>query len=437
MEKDEIDRSLQPRRFARAKMVAFAIVPLAVLAAMVAFIFGPGQPLLGGPRPLPEISIERIEFQEGGKIIAFIRNTGPIDVTVVQADVNDRIQQAAIEPGKELPRLAEAKVIIPFPWNEGEPYEIGVTSSDGTRFSKDVNAAAPAPTLNIEQAAFFGLIGTYVGIIPVLAGLLWLPFIKRLSLRKYRFFLSLTGGLLVFLGIDALIEGSQIAAESVAGVFNGQILIAVVTILSFLALMYASAKLGERSKGRTAEVDELSSYDSMRASQAKTLEDNQKHQQLVIKPVAMALMISIGIGLHNFGEGLAIVASVVLGEIALSTFLIVGFMLHNTTEGFAIVSPLAKTRVRSAVGKLIIMGLIAGVPTIFGTWIGGFVYSPVAAIIFLAIGAGAIFQVVFLIYQGITRAEADKGKIMSDASVISGFAAGMLIMYVTGLMVPS
>jgi zinc transporter, ZIP family len=434
MEKDEIHRPLQPRWFASAKMVAVALVPLAVLAAMIAFIFGPGQQFLGVGTPLPEISIERIEFQEGGKIIAFIRNTGPIDVTVVQADVNDRIQPAAIEPSKELPRLAEAKVIIPFPWNEGQPYEVGVTSSDGTRFSKDVNAAAPAPTPDIEQAAFFGLIGTYVGIIPVLAGLLWLPFIKRLSLRKYRFFLSLTAGLLVFLGIDALVEGSGIAAESVAEVFNGQILIALVTLLSFLALMYASTKLGERSKGRTAEVDELSSDDSIHATQAKTLDHPR---QLVVKPVAMALMISIGIGLHNFGEGLAIGASVVLGEIALSTFLIVGFMLHNTTEGFAIVSPLAKTRVRRMVGKLIIMGLIAGVPTIFGTWIGGFVYSPVAAITFLSIGAGAIFQVVFLIYQGMARAEGDRDKIMSDASVIAGFAAGMLIMYVTGLMVPS
>jgi ZIP family zinc transporter len=199
-------------------------------------------------------------------------------------------------------------------------------------------------------------------------------------------------------------------------------------------LMYAYTKLGERSKGRTAEVDELSSDDSIHANQAKTLDHPR---QLIVKPVAMALMISIGIGLHNFGEGLAIGASVVLGEIALSTFLIVGFMLHNTTEGFAIVSPLAKTRVRRMVGKLIIMGLIAGVPTIFGTWIGGFVYSPVAAIIFLSIGAGAIFQVVFLIYQGMARAEGDRGKIMSDASVIAGFAAGMLIMYVTGLMVPS
>jgi zinc transporter, ZIP family len=441
MKKDEIHRSsLQPRWFASAKIVAVGLVPLVVLAAMVAFIFGPGQQFLGAGTPLPEISIERIEFQEGGKIIAFIRNTGPIDVTVAQADVNDRIQQAAIEPSKELPRLAEAKVIIPFPWNKGEAYEIGVTSSDGTRFSKGVDAAAPAPTPDIEQAGFFALIGTYVGIIPVLAGLLWLPFIKRLSLRKYRFFLSLTAGLLVFLGIDALVEGGGIAAESVAGVFNGQILIALVTILSFLALMYASAKLGERSKGRKEEeeVDKLSSYDSIHASQAKrTLDQQQQQHHLVVKPVAMAMMISIGIGLHNFGEGLAIGASVVLGQIALSTFLIVGFMLHNTTEGFAIVAPLAKTRVRRMVGKMIIMGLIAGVPTIIGTWIGGFIYSPIAAIIFLSIGAGAIFQVVFLIYQGMARAQDDGGKIMSDASIIAGFAVGMLIMYVTGLMVPS
>lgn len=460
MEKDEIHRrstsspssSLQPRWFASAKMVAIALVPLAVLAAMIAFIFGPGQQFLGAGTPLPEISIERIEFQEGGRIIAYIRNTGPIDVTVAQADVNDRILPAAIEPSKELPRLVEAKVIIPFPWNEGDPYEIGVTSSDGTRFSKGVNAAAPAATPDIEQAAFFGLIGTYVGIIPVLAGLLWLPFIKRLSLQKYRFFLSLTAGLLVFLGIDALVEGSEIAAESVAGVFNGQILIVLVAILSFLVLMYASTKLGERSKGRTAaattaeeeeKVDKLSAYDdSIHASQAKkTLDQQQKQQQqhrhlVVVKPVAMALMISIGIGLHNFGEGLAIGASVVLGEIALSTFLIVGFMIHNTTEGLAIVSPLAKTKVRRMIGKIIIMGLIAGVPTIIGTWIGGFIYSPVAAIIFLSIGAGAIFQVVFLIYQGMAKEETERGgKIMSDASIIAGFAAGMLIMYVTGLMV--
>jgi zinc transporter, ZIP family len=439
MEKDEIHRPSHSRRlFALAKMVAVALVPLGLLVIMIVFIFSTGQQqqFLGVGTPLPEISIERIEFQEGGKIIAFIRNTGSTDVTVVQADVNDRIHPAAIEPSKELPRLAEAKVIIPFPWNEGQPYEVGVTSSDGTRFSKDVKAAAAAPTHNVEQATFFGLIGTYVGIIPVLAGLLWLPFIKRLSLRKYRFFLSLTAGLLVFLGIDALIEGNDIAAESVAGVFNGQILIALVTILSFLALMYASSKLGGRSKSRTPEgVDGLSSDDSIHAGQTKSLDDHRN--QLVVNPEAMALMIAIGIGLHNFGEGLAIGASVVLGKIALSTFLIIGFMIHNTTEGLAIVSPIAKTKVRRMVGKLIVLGLTAGVPTILGTWIGGFIYSPIAAIIFLSIGAGAIFQVVLLIYQGMVRAEEDRGKIISDGSIILGFAAGVLTMYLTGLMLPS
>src|SRR6185295_17282379 len=100
---------------------------------------------------------------------------------------------------------AEAKVIIPFSWNPGVPYEIGVTTSDGTRFSKSVEAAALAPTANIEQASFFALLGIYVGVIPVLIGLLWFPFLKRLSANKYNFFLSLTAGLLVFLGIDALV----------------------------------------------------------------------------------------------------------------------------------------------------------------------------------------------------------------------------------------
>jgi zinc transporter ZupT len=443
MERDEVHKRLHSsRRIAYSSGVAIALVPLALLVAMVVFIFSQNQQQFPGTgTALPEISIERIEFQNGGKINAFIRNTGPVDVTVVQADVNDRIQPAAIEPNKELPRLAEARLVIPFPWNEGQPYEIGVTSSDGTRFSKDVKAAAIAPTHNIQQAAFFGLIGTYVGIMPVLAGLLWLPLIKRISVRKNRFFLNLTAGLLVFLGIDALIEANGVAAESIAAVFNGQILIALVTILSFFSLLYVSAKLGNRSvKARTdTEPSEFCPDDSSHASQPKALD---QPIQLVVKPLAMALMVSIGIGLHNFGEGLAIGASVVLGKIALSTFLMVGFMLHNTTEGLAIVSPLADITERKIARKLITLGLIAGAPTILGTWVGGFVYSPIAATIFLSIGAGAIFQVVLLIYREAGKMKAKgtnmiKDRMISDPSTIAGFASGMLIMYLTGLVVPS
>lgn len=427
-ENEKLERSQGRPALSGIRTVAIALIPIVVLATMIGYLFGPGQSFLNAGIALPQITFERIEFQEG-KIIAFIRNTGPIPVTIAQADVDDRIHAAAIEPSRELPRLAEARVVIPFPWIAGEPYEIGLTISDGTRFSKAVTAAALAPTPNVEQASFFALVGVYVGIIPVLIGLLWFPFLRRLGTNANRFFLSLTAGLLVFLGIDAIVESTDIAAVSVAGVFNGQILIAIVVILSFLALQYVSARLVNRAQTKMVS-----------QSTAHMRVQGEQHQQLV-RPLAIALMVSIGIGLHNFGEGLAIGAAVVLGEIALGTFLIIGFMLHNTTEGLAIVAPLAKIgRARVLIKRLVLMGLIAGAPTIAGTWIGGFFYSPIAAIIFLSIGAGAIFQVVFSIYSWMLGKSTDTNKtktVLSDSYVIAGFAVGILIMYVTGLMVPS
>jgi zinc transporter, ZIP family len=441
------------KQISTKKMICIALIPIVVLAGMIVFLFGPGQSfLLNSGNPLPEITIERIEFQDG-KIVALLRNTGPMIVTVAQADINDRIQSAAIEPSRSLPRLAVAKVIIPFSWNRGEPYEVGITTSDGVRFKKSVEAAALAPTANAEQVSFFTIIGTYVGIIPVLIGLLWFPFIKRLSRSKYIFFLSLTAGLLVFLGIDAIVEGNKIAAENVAGVFNGQMLIAMVTIVSFLALLYVSEKLVERANAKKEEEEKSesslvqqqqpppSSVSSMSSYSASA------KQQQFLKPFTIALMISIGIGLHNLGEGLAIGAAVLLGKVALSTFLIVGFTLHNTTEGLAIVAPMARSANKVIIRKLIGMGLIAGAPAIAGAWIGGFLYSPIAAIIFLSIGAGAIFQVVFSIiswiadnsnvHGGNVQVEEREKKNWLNTSLIAGFIVGMVIMYVTSLMVSS
>jgi len=421
------------------KMIAAALVPLAVLAGMILFLFGPGQSLLNKGIALPEVTIERIEFQEG-KIVASVRNTGPGEIEISLADINDRIIPAAVEPSKIVPRLAEAKVIIPFSWNPGVPYEIGVTTSDGTRFSKSVDAAALAPTANIEQASFFALLGIYVGVIPVLIGLLWFPFLKRLSANKYNFFLSLTAGLLVFLGIDALVESIDIAQGNVAGTFNGQVLIAMTTIVSFLALMYSSQKLVGRAamkKSVTVSSRSISPEKSSDLLSPITTAATTTAKQQLAGPFAIAMMIAIGIGLHNLGEGLAIGAAVLLGEVALSTFLIVGFALHNTTEGLAIVAPMAKQVSRVRVRRLVALGLIAGVPTIIGTWIGGFTYSPIAAIIFLSIGAGAIFQVVFTIASWMTNARDGGRKTMLSSTVIGGFAVGMAIMYLTGLLIPS
>lgn len=383
-----------------AKLVASAIIPLVVLGAMIAFLLWPGNGLLNIGIPLPDVTIERIEFLDG-RIVAYVRNTGPLAVEIAQADVNDRILPAAIEPSRSLERFAEAKVVIPFQWIEGVPYEIGITTSDGTRFAKAVAAAAPTPKPDAEQVSLFALLGTYVGIIPVLIGLLWYPFIKRLSQNKYNFFLSLTAGLLLFLGIDALVDANEIAIANLAGAFQGQLMIATAAIVSFLALMYVSERLVDGARGR-----------------------------LIQRSFAIALMVAIGIGLHNLGEGLAISGAMVLGEVALSTFLIVGFTLHNTTEGLAIVAPIAKERPRIA--YLVALGIIAGAPAIAGMWIGGFVSSPVASIAFLAIGAGAIFQVVVSIGRLVSRST--EGKFLTGPTA-AGLAAGMLIMYLTVLLI--
>lgn len=380
------------------RFVASAVIPVAILGSIVAFLLWPGNTMLNFGVALPDVTVERVEFGEG-LITAYIRNTGPQAVEIAQADVNDRIVPAAIEPSKDIGRLTEARVVIPFNWINGRPYEIGVTTSDGTRFATQVRAAALTPTPSFGQASFLALIGTYVGVIPVLIGLLWLPFLKRLSSAKHAFFLSLTAGLLLFLGIDAVVEANEISAEKLAGALGGQVLIATVTVISFIALLYASDRLVGRSGAKTTA-----------------------------GAFAVALMIAVGIGLHNLGEGLAIGGSMVAGEVALSTFLIVGFAIHNTTEGLAIVAPLA--RERANVARLAALGLIAGAPAIVGTWIGGFIASPIASVTFLSVGAGAVFQVVYAIFK-----YAGRGEKLVSGPIVAGIAVGMLVMYLTSLLV--
>lgn len=384
--------------YSKGKLIASGLIPFVFVILLVAYIFGQGSELIDLGVSLPEISIEKVDFVKS-EIHVTIRNTGPMTVGVVMADVNDRIQPAAIEPDKTLNRYETALVRIPFEWNEAEPYTIGITTDDGTRFEKEIEAATLSLEPNYDLVGFFAIVGAYVGIIPVMIGLAWLPFIKRISKNKYNFFLALTIGLLLFLGIDAIEEAVEVTKENLSDIFNGILLIATVVLLSFLGLYYVSEKLTTNSTTK------------------------------IVAPLAVGLMIAIGIGLHNFGEGLAIGAAVGLGQVALTTFLIVGFALHNTTEGIAIAAPLAKEK--TSIIKFAALGMIAGAPAIFGAWVGGFLYSPLSAIIFLSVGAGAIFQVIVVILRWMQSGD----KHLSSAAIVSGIAVGISIMYLTSIFV--
>jgi ZIP family zinc transporter len=137
----------------------------------------------------------------------------------------------------------------------------------------------------------------------------------------------------------------------------------------------------------------------------------------------LALMIAVGIGLHNFAEGLAIGGSAASGEIALATVLIIGFALHNATEGFGIVAPLTEEPVRPTWAFLLTMGAIGGGPTFFGTLVGYQFTSEALSVLFLTLAAGSIIYVVVQLLSVAQRA--GKAELLFWGLLL-GLAAGFI-----------
>ncbi len=364
------------------------LVPLLLVVGGLALFMVLDAPGLGERRgpPAEELAVERTVLTPG-EIAVTVRNDGADAVRVAQVQVNDAFVQFS---GGESPigRLETATLRVMQPWVEGEAYEVALVTSTGGTIAHEIAVAVETPSADLGFFGLMALLGIYVGVIPVALGMLWLPWIRRVPPSWLRGLMALTVGLLAFLVVDATLEGLALAGEG-SQAFGGTALVFVGAIVAFLLLTGVSAWLGRGS----------------------------------------ALLVAVGIGLHNLGEGVAIGAAYSAGALALGAFLVVGFALHNTTEGLAIVAPLARERVSLA--RLALLGLLAGGPAVLGAWIGAAAYNPSAAAFLFGFGAGAIVQVIATLAPTLRD---QSGRLLHPAAV-TGILSGMGLMFATGLLV--
>jgi zinc transporter ZupT len=381
----------------------WALVPIVLLVGVVSAFAAAGgsvTSLLGSNPPQPdEFDVRRVEFSPG-EIRIRVTNPQQDDLTIASITVDDAIVPFTVDGPETLSRLRSSTVVVPYDWVEDEPIAVGVTSSTGIETVEEVPAAVETPEPSAGAFLGYTLIGTLVGIVPVALGLLWLPSLRRAAPEWLAAFMALTAGLLAFLALDALTEAFELQA-ALPSALGGAGLVLFGVALSYLTLTFISQRSAAAGGSRG------------------------------MSGLALATLVAVGIGLHNFGEGLAIGTSFSLGELALGTFLIVGFMVHNVTEGLGIAAPAAEGR-DPGLRRLAALVLIAGAPTIAGGWLGGFVASDWLGVLFFAAAAGAALEVVTEVLRYVAR-RAPGG--LASGHVLGGFLAGVGVMYVTGLLV--
>ncbi|HEX9987200.1 MAG TPA: metal transporter [Chloroflexia bacterium] len=406
----ESSHSIEPAKPAEPKarggglfILLASLIPLGLLAGMLA-VFNFINPLALFTAELPPIeslSIQRINVTETGFKFTVI-NGGPEPVTIAQVLVDDAYWNFTIEPSAAIPRLGEATINVPYPWVEGEPNALVLLTSTGATFEGVVPVATETPSPGSKEFLAYGLLGVYVGIIPVLLGMLWFPAMKRLGRRWLAVILALTIGLLFFLLVDTLLEAFEVSA-TLPEVYQGVPLTLFAALLTWLGIAAVSARGTKRNA------------------------DPVKQRLFV------ATLIAVSIGLHNLGEGLAIGAAFALGEAALGSFLVIGFTLHNVTEGVGIATPLTKDSPKLWLFAL--LALVAGLPASIGAWIGGFAYSPLLAVIFLGIGVGAIVQVIVEVGRLLLQDAQKEGRPAVSWANVGGLAMGIGLMYFTAFFV--
>jgi len=378
------------------------LLPLLLLGVAIAVFVGLDAPgLERNGVPVEEVSVKRSVLRPG-EIELRVVNDGADPVQVRQATVNDAFTTFR-QDDPELGRLDSGTVTVEYPWIEGEAYEVALVTATGGTVPHSIEVAAESPGADLGFYGLMALIGLYVGVIPVGIGMLWLPWIRRIDKRWIQFLLALTLGLLAFLGIDAVLEGTEFAGTGPQA-FGGAALVYLGAVAAYLALAGTDAWLRQRKGGE---------------------------KKAGASPFRLAFLVALGIGLHNLGEGLAIGSSYAIGSLALGATLVVGFALHNTTEGLAIVAPVAEESPRPSLGRLALLGVVAGAPAVVGAWVGASAYDPSLAAFMFGLGAGAIAQVIVQIAPAVRDAS---GRLLHPLAV-GGLMTGLALMYATGLLI--
>lgn len=278
----------------------------------------------------------------------------------------------------------------------GEAHLVALLSSTGTVFEHEIAVALPTPKATANQLLPQAIVGAIVGLLPVALGLMFFPAMRGVGRSGMNFLLALTVGLLAFLPIDMTNEALELTADA-AALFQGSAMVWLAALASFLLLMAIG-------RWRGAPVG-----------------------------IALAFHIALGIGLHNFGEGLAIGGVFAAGSADLGTFLVLGFALHNVSEGIGIAAPMLKSR--PPLWMFPALTLLAGGPAILGMWMGSLAYAPQRSALALAIGAGAILQVMVEVTSYLMRQNENRQAALLSPAVVAGFLGGIAFMYLTAALI--
>jgi zinc transporter, ZIP family len=233
-----------------------------------------------------------------------------------------------------------------------------------------------------------------------------LALLQRVSLRKKGFLNALAIGILLFLIVDVFSHAWETASTTARDAFlgkanTGDAVMDLVAVFGGIALGLLGLVFYEgRYISRASTVDPRRALVNEGAPSGKGTSLLQAQLPEEVSAYKLAMMIAIGIGAHNFSEGLAIGQSYASGSIGLALILIIGFGAHNATEGFGISGPLTRLDKRPSGRFLATAGLVGGAPTFLGTLTGSLVgVSPFTYVLFLSLAGGALVYITMLMYN--------------------------------------